>query len=313
MINLIFIILFVFYVISIDDVTFLSMRSDFIQTLFNPDYDKNTITEINLVILFVTLNVALLPFFVIGFVKQVKRMTYLMVPLLISISFSFIWLIVPNYEYLVPERWIVVSSLFISVFAAYGLYLLSGCLKSNQNKRLLYYGCMIAFILYGFSFLVAPYGVITSLPSYFNNYTGFVFPLSMSMNSMEIDQNRDVVNVIKWINEQTPRDSLVIGTIHWRGWFQLFLNPTHKYLYSEAIIKQVGDKSFDPIKTHNTTRYLENAQNFICVRDTQSQLLKHPVYLIDMNKQNLEKNSKINLYSFGKLNIYNMSNMICDH
>src|SRR5690606_20501543 len=130
-------------------------------------------------------------------------------------SFSFIWLVVPNYEYLVPERWIILSSMFISVFAAYGLYLLPGYFRHNQNRQLLYYGCMIGFILYGIGFLVAPNGVITNLPSYFNSYTGFVFPLSMSMNSMEIPQNRDVINIIQWLNEQTPEDSYVIGTIHW--------------------------------------------------------------------------------------------------
>jgi hypothetical protein len=287
------------------------VRSDIIQTLFNPDYDKNSIAEIDLVVLFITLNGILLPFFVIGFIKQVKRLTYLIIPLLISISFSFIWLIIPNYEYLVPERWIVVSSLFISVYAAYGVYLLSGYLKSNQNKQLLYYGCMIAFILYGFCFLVAPYGIVTSLPSYFNKYTGFVFPISMSMNSMEINQNRDMVNIIEWINEQTSDDSFVIATIHWRGWFQLFLNPSHKYLYSEAVLEHIGAKSFNLAKPQNTTRYLENTQNLICVRDTQSKILKHPIYLIDVDSQAIGKNPKIMLYSSGKLNIYNMSNMIC--
>lgn len=311
-INLLFIVLFVFYAISEDNVTFLSMQSDIVQTLFNSDYGKNSIPEIDLAVLFVTLNGVLIPFFVIGFVDQVKRLTYLIIPLLISISFSFIWLVVPNYEYLVPERWIILSSMFISVFAAYGLYLLPGYFRHNQNRQLLYYGCMIGFILYGIGFLVAPNGVITNLPSYFNSYTGFVFPLSMSMNSMEIPQNRDVINIIQWLNEQTPEDSYVIGTIHWRGWFQLFLNPSHKYLYSEAILENIIPKSSDLANPPNSTSYLENTQNLLCVRDTQSHLAKSPIYLIDVDQQHFEKNPKIVLHRFGKLNIYNASNMICN-
>jgi hypothetical protein len=46
------------------------------------------------------------------------------------------------------------------------------------------------------------------------------------MNSFDIHENKNIVHVIDWINKNTSENSIVIGSIHWRGWFSLFLDPT---------------------------------------------------------------------------------------
>jgi hypothetical protein len=57
----------------------------------------------------------------------------------------------------------------------------------------------------------------------------------MSFNSLEISKNHDLVKSIEWINSNTKNNSQVIGTMHWRGWFNLFLEKPRQYIFSETI------------------------------------------------------------------------------
>jgi hypothetical protein len=57
----------------------------------------------------------------------------------------------------------------------------------------------------------------------------------MSFNSLEISKNQDLVKSIEWINSNTNNNSQVIGTMHWRGWFNLFLEKPRQYIFSETI------------------------------------------------------------------------------
>ena len=82
-----------------------------------------------------------------------------------------------------------------------------------------------------------PSGIIVfSLPSFFQEHTGFIFPYSMNFNSMKIKDNPDLLKSIDWINSNTPNNSIIIGSKHWRGWFSLFLHQSHQYLYIEEFV-----------------------------------------------------------------------------
>ena len=83
--------------------------------------------------------------------------------------------------------------------------------------------------------MILPYGIVFTLPSVFQNQTGLTFPLSMSFNSLETSKNQDLVKSIEWINSNTENNSEVIGTMHWRGWFHLFLENPRQYIFSETL------------------------------------------------------------------------------
>lgn len=310
--NLSFVLVFIAYVYSFNNVTFLSFRSDIVDTLFNPIFNKNSFDVLNLTVLFLTLNGILIPTFVIGFLKGLKRLNFLVIPTTISLVFSFTWTVIPNYEYLVPERWIIVFGVFISIYASFGLYVLSVHIRSKRVRYVFYYCIMAIFFAYGFIFMIAPYGSITTLPSYFNSYTGFIFPLSMSLNSMEIPQNRDVVNIIDWVNNHTPNDSSVIATLHWRGWFHLFLNSSHNYIYSETHLKSNGKTVFESFEDLKKSSSTNNLKSLFCVKDPKHQLFKHHIYMVNIGREYYDKTDLIPVFSFGKLNVYNVSTMLCD-
>lgn len=313
MVNSLFILLFVVYFVTTDNITFLSMKSNIIQTLFDPKFNGDSFTGMNMLVFFITLNGVSIPFFLIGFFKEFKRLNYLIIPSLISIIFSFSWLVVPNYEYLVPERWIIVSGIFISMFAAYGLYIVSRSAKPKPLRAILYYGCMTSFIIYGMAFLIAPHEIITNLPAAFNSYTGFVFPLTMSMNSMEFSQNHEVVKIIDWINRQTHSDSIVIGPLDWRGWFQLFLIHSHKYIFSETSLKQIEVQSSNSFKTtNNNDIYLSYKGKSVCVNDSQHYLDSHQIYVVKLDEQSNQQFYVKPSYGFGKLSVYNVTGMVCN-
>ena len=78
-------------------------------------------------------------------------------------------------------------------------------------------------------------GLFLQFLLYFKPKPVLTFPLSMSFNSLEISKNQDLVKSIEWINSNTENNSEIIGTLHWRGWFHLFLEKPRQYIYSETI------------------------------------------------------------------------------
>src|SRR5205807_4080362 len=75
----------------------------------------------NLLYLFVVVDGLLVPTGIVGF-NQLKNNTLLKIPLLISAAASFSWIVFPFDESLVADRWIGLLGIFLSIFAAYGLY-----------------------------------------------------------------------------------------------------------------------------------------------------------------------------------------------
>jgi hypothetical protein len=233
-INLLLLILFLTYFFLLDDITFVSIGSNPVDTLVNPILNKNSLSPYDLLVLYLSLNGILIPFFIVGFLKKSNSLI-LKIPTLVTIFLSFSWLIIPNYSYLVPERWIILSGFFISIFGLYGFFLIVDRLVNSNLRKLVSVLFISFFVMYGILFMVLPYGIVFTIPSMFQNHTGSTIPLSMSFNSLEISKNQDLVKSIDWINTNTKNNSEVIGTVHWRGWFHLLLEKPRQYAFTETI------------------------------------------------------------------------------
>jgi hypothetical protein len=236
-INLFFTVSFLYYFLTFDKITFVSTNLNFLDVLLNPSHGKNAFSQFDISILFLSIYGILIPFFFRGFVfTEFKgKLLLIKIPLIITLFFSFTWIFIPNYGFLVPERWLLLSGIYISLIAIYGFFLLIDLLKQEILRKGMSLIFLFIFVVYGFLFIVMPSGVVFSFPSFFQQNTGFIFPFSMNFNSVKITDNTDLLNSIDWININTSNNSVIIGSKHWRGWFSLFLQPSHKYFFEDNV------------------------------------------------------------------------------
>src|SRR4030095_10213538 len=80
----------------------------------------------------------------------------LKIPLLVCLVGSFSWLVFPENNLLVADRWIVLTGIFLSIFAGYGILHLLNKLKSKLSAIV---ACSIlaAFAAVGVSYALLPY------------------------------------------------------------------------------------------------------------------------------------------------------------
>ncbi len=291
MINSSFTISFLYYFLSFDKITFVSSNIDFFNILLNPLYGKNSFSQLDIFILFLSMYSILIPFLIPGLMLARNRDSIIIkIPLIITMIFSFTWIFVPNYSFLVPERWLLILGIYLSLFAIYGFYLLIDFyLKTRHDilKKGIVFSFLSFFIFYGILFIVIPSGNIYSLPTFFQEHTSFILPNSMNFNSLQINDNPDLLKSIDWINSNTPENSIIIGTKHWRGWFSLFLHKTHNYLYLEEFV--------------NSDNALLNEKQ---VKNFSTTLKKKFAYLC--NEHKINNNNKF-LYFIDLIKKYNTS------
>ena len=316
-INLLLLILFITYFFLLDNITFVSIGSNPVDTLVNPVYNKNGLSPYDLLILQLSLNGILIPFFIVGFLKKSNSLI-LKIPTLATILLSFSWLLIPNYSYLVPERWIILSGFFISIFGLYGFFLIADRLVNSKLRKLVSVLFISSFITYGILFIVLPYGIVFTIPSIFQTHTGLIIPMSMSFNSLEISKNQDLVKSIDWININTKNNSEIIGTLHWRGWFHLFLEKPRQYIFSETLSLP---SNYSTIEKNGIALYdiLKSKIDFNCVNElgaytntSSASENERNVYLID------SKSSFYDIYYYYPIvydskyfNIYEITDLIC--
>ncbi|TVP42033.1 membrane protein of unknown function [Candidatus Nitrosocosmicus arcticus] len=316
-INSFFLIIFLMYFLFLDDITFISLDANFMEVLVNSGYAKNGFSQYDVLVLFLSLYGVILPFFVIGFVKMPNSM-FLKIPTLITLIFSFSWIIIPNYNYLVPERWMILSGFFISIFGFYTFLIIVDRLKSPIIKKLFSFSFMLTFVSYGILFVILPYGVIFSIPSLFHTQTESIFPLSMSFNSLEISKNNDLVKSIDWVNTNTGNNSTIVGTKHWRGWFNLFLEAPRQYVFNEDITKSSNLLSYEK-NTIAFASILKNKLSYECkdndieFSNTVNRIEKEQnIYVIDLvDKFPIHYQSIHIVYQSKYFIIYDLTNIIC--
>jgi hypothetical protein len=183
----------------------------------------------NLFIFFLVVNGLVVGPATIGFLRMQKSL--LKIPLLVSLVGSFSWLVFPENNLLVADRWIVLTGIFLSIFAGYGILHLLNKLKSKLSAIV---ACSIlaAFAAVGVSYALLPYDSPFILYSIAQNDIRYFAPPTMQFNSLDIEDNDNLLSVIAYINKNTEHNSIIVGEPHWRGFMELYLKDERTYHFS---------------------------------------------------------------------------------
>jgi hypothetical protein len=214
-----------------------------VSTQSTPDIKTITSTEIpqnnnelkefynpaDLLIFFVVINGLLVAAAAIGFLNM-KNSLLLKIPLLVCLMGSFSWLAFPENRYLLADRWIILAGIFLSVFAGYGiLYLIR-----NLKKRFTIAGFILgAFAVLGVSYAVIPHHSASALYGIVGVHAKNLPPVTMQFNSIDVEDNDDLLSTIAWINKNTEQNALIVGESHLRGFMELYLEDERIYHFSE--------------------------------------------------------------------------------
>jgi hypothetical protein len=206
----------------------------------------------NLLYLFVVVDGLLVPTGIIGF-KQLKNGTLLKIPLLITAAASFSWIVFPFDELFVADRWISLLGIFLSIFAAFGLYQIILRMNirpanrvststntptlSNPASTILTSFILGIFVIMGILYEIMPnahepftlwYGMARSDIEHF-------VPPSMQFNSLQLSDTYKMMSAISWINKNTQPNATIIGEKDWRGFMELYLQDHRTFRFSNDL------------------------------------------------------------------------------
>jgi len=213
-----------------------------LSTQSTPDIKTITSTEIpqnnselkefynpaNLLIFFVVINGLVVAAAAIGFLNM--KNTLLKIPLLVCLMGSFSWLAFPENRYLLADRWIILAGIYLSVFAGYGIL----HLIRNLKKKFSIAGFILgAFAVLGVSYTVIPHHSASALYGIIGLHSKNLPPVTMQFNSIDVEDNDDLLSTIAWINKNTEQDALIVGESHLRGFMELYLEDNRTYHFSE--------------------------------------------------------------------------------
>lgn len=221
-----------YVVTAINDIIITDLRD----TNYNAFYNSK-----NLIVLFFIVSGCNIITGVIGFFYS-KNSKLLKILLLITTVFSFTWILFPNDESLVADRWITLNAIILSIFSAFGLVKILEKFKSILltkhsffQKKELYLICYILILLVpvssGLYYQLAPYDTPFPLIGIADDYIRYFFPLTMQFNSLDIKDNNYLLTAIEWINHNTEKNAIIIGEKHWRGFMELYLVDNRTYYF----------------------------------------------------------------------------------
>ena len=208
---------------------FLITNFDPISTNLQLAGNKYKINEIynpvNLIVLFLVMNAILLPTGVMGLLKSKSTMNIFKIPFFISLVASFSWVVFPNTSAFLPDRWITIFSIFLSLFSGYGFVLLieKGYFAISNKKLNNYLMILIPFIFLGSAFAMSPNNSYLNIYGIFHPYISQYGPLTMQYNSISLPESGSLLSAIEWINNHTQEGSVIMGSKHLRGWMELEL------------------------------------------------------------------------------------------
>lgn len=202
----------------------------------------------------------------IGFMHMQNSL--LKIPLVVSLAGSFSWLGFPENSLLAADRWIILTGIFLSVFAGYGILDLVNKLKSNLSAI---FACSIlaAYAVIGLAYALMPYDSPFILYGAVRNYITNFAPVTMQFNSLDIQDNENLLLAISEINENTEHNAIIVGEPHWRGFMELYLKDDRIYHYSNdplALATTLDQQGYNVylIKVEGTLQTsfrIENIQN----------------------------------------------------
>jgi hypothetical protein len=186
-------------------------------------------TPLNLGILFIMMNIISLPLFIYGLKYLHELLLY--IPLSMALLGSFTWIVLPYSAILLPDRWIIISGIFMSIFSSYGLIRLFSNYKDKPNYKILL-PIMSFYIIIGLFYMILPYEYAFPIYGIFTEYTHFFVPSTMQFNSIDIVDNRDLSIAIDWLNNHTNPKSIIYGDSYLSGWMKMLLKDKRIFQYN---------------------------------------------------------------------------------
>jgi hypothetical protein len=186
-------------------------------------------TPLNLGILFIMMNILSLPLFIYGLKYLHELLLY--IPLSMALLGSFTWIVLPYSAILLPDRWIIISGIFMSIFSSYGLIRLFSNYKDKPNNKILL-PIMSFYIIIGLFYMILPYEYAFPIYGIFTEYTHFFVPSTMQFNSIDIVDNRDLSIAIDWLNNHTNPKSIIYGDSYLSGWMKMLLKDKRIFQYN---------------------------------------------------------------------------------
>jgi hypothetical protein len=210
-----------------------------INKIFTGNIKENlNYTPLNLGILFIMINILLFPFFISG-IKNLNELL-LYIPLSLALVGSFTWLVLPYSSILLPDRWIIISGIFISIFSSYGLVKLFSCKSKNKPNYKILLPLLSLYIFIGLFYMILPNDSAFPVYGIFSYYTQKFVPPTMQFNSIDIVDNRDLTIAIEWLNNHTNTKSIIYGDPHLRGWMKTLLKDQRTFQYNSTNFSKNG-------------------------------------------------------------------------
>jgi hypothetical protein len=195
-------------------------------------------TPLNLGILFIMMNILLFPFFIYGIKSLHELLLY--IPLSLTLVGSFTWLVLPYSSILLPDRWIIISGIFISIFSSYGLVKIFSYKSENKPNYKLLLPLLSIYIFIGLFYMILPNDSAFPLYGIFSYYTQNFVPTTMQFNSIDIVDNTDLSIAIDWLNNNTNSKSIIYGDPHLRGWMKALLKDQRTFKYNDTNFSKNG-------------------------------------------------------------------------
>ncbi|MDQ4067254.1 MAG: hypothetical protein M3114_06680 [Thermoproteota archaeon] len=220
----------------------------------------------NLLVFFLIVNCLVAAPVTIGFLYMQNRL--LKIPLLVSLAGSFSWLVFPENNLLAADRWIIIAGIFLSIFGGYGSLRLVNKLKFNLSA-IVAFSIIGAFAAVGLTFALMPYDSPFILYGAVRNYITYFAPVTMQFNSLDVQDNNNLLSATAQINENTERNAIIVGEPQWRGFMELYLRDDRIYHFSNdplalaALLEQQGHHVYLISAEGNpqTTFRIKNIQN----------------------------------------------------
>jgi hypothetical protein len=222
---------------------------------------QQSYNSLNLGVLFLVMCGILLPTGVIGFMKA--KNVILKIPLIISLVGSFTWIIYPNTSALLPDRWIIIFSIFFSIFSGYGFVTLieSKRIAISHKKLNNYLVILIPFLFLGSVFATSPNGSYLNFYGLFHEYVHYYDPMTMQYNSISIPESESLLSLIDWMNNNTPSGSIIMGSKHIRGWMELELE-NRTFLFSDNITDMLNSNKYSEFYLLDSNLDRHQLQNY---------------------------------------------------
>lgn len=183
----------------------------------------------SLLTLFLVVNCPLLVPAGFGLIYSDNRL--LKIALAISAIGSFSWVIFPDMRAIAADRWIFVLGIFLSIFAGYGIVRYAETKTHPRFRRRLLCLVLGSSIILGLTYETMPYHIASFSENMLGQSIEPFGPATMQFNSIAVKDTGELLKTINWINENVPKDAIIIGEKHWRGWMEIKLQEDRSFLY----------------------------------------------------------------------------------